>query len=240
MTDLPTDFEDGVGDVVDAAWHNLVGTNVNANTAAIAELNGRFGSLTEPPSTGWTAVNLQPGWSWASSGSDLLFTAPTAGLQLGYEYRAYPSPSFTLTAQIEAQVAKLGTVAPTGNSLGEVGIVVSDGTKSYLFGPSFVNSSAGGFGPVGGYLVGCKFVSNGGLASYFTQTPAAYIGGLPQWVRVIDNNTDLAFQYSLNGSDFQTVYAEPRTTFLTPSRIGIGAVNFTGLELLARVRSWTT
>lgn len=55
MTNLPVNWVDDIGMIEDAAFLNLVGTNVNANTAAIAALDpdgpGRAASVSTSEST---------------------------------------------------------------------------------------------------------------------------------------------------------------------------------------------
>lgn len=46
--------------------------------------------------------------------------------------------------------------------------------------------------------------------------------GLPLfWLRVEDDNTNLKFSVSPNGLDWDEIFSEPRTTYLTPEQIGV-------------------
>lgn len=204
-----------------------------------ARIGGGAGpSMADPPSSGWTAVNMQTGWTWASNKDSMLFTAPTigAGQNIGYQYRTYPTPPFTLTTYLDHVMA-----APTigASSWAASGIVISDGTKVIQFGPGVANLGTAPFVGVGAYVLAFKHSNATTFAASASAPQTSWIGAMPKWFRVTDNNTNLKFEYSLNGLDWSTVLDEARTTFLTPTRIGIGVTNFSGATNLLRVRSWT-
>lgn len=197
-------------------------------------------AMGDVPTSGWTAVNMQSGASWASDKDAMLFTVPTigSGNNWQYQYRTYPTPPFTLTTYIDAVMTQQAN--PGASSSAFFGIVVSDGTKLITHGPGFVNTAGAPWMVAGWDAATIKWTNATTYnASYNTYNfSVGFIGALPKWYRYIDDNTNITWQYSLNGIDWVTVGAEARTTFLTPSRIGVGASNFTGNSALARFRSW--
>lgn len=197
-------------------------------------------AMGDVPSSSWTAVNMQSGASWAADKDAMLFTVPSTGSSDAwqYQYRSYPTPPFTLTAYID--VAFTGQTIPSATSA-KFGIVTSDGTKLIAVGPQFFNGSPSSPFLANGWSVGgMKFNSTTSFsAAYNTNLwPVTFAGRLPRWYRYTDDGTNITWKYSLNGIDWVTVGTEARTTFLTPSRIGVAANNFTGDAALLRVRSW--
>lgn len=197
-------------------------------------------AMGDVPSSGWTAVNMQSGASFSADKDAMLFTVPSTGSAdtWQYQYRSYPTPPFTLTAEIET-LFKANTI--TANTQAAFGLLVDDGTKLIEFGAKWVNLSslstpwlANGWS-VGGWKWNSTTAYNGAYSNFW---PLNFIGAKPKWFRLTDDATNLIWQYSLNGIDWATVITEARTAFLTPSRIGLAATNYTGNAAVIRVRSW--
>ncbi|WP_145013148.1 hypothetical protein [Mycobacterium marseillense] len=198
-------------------------------------------AMGDVPATGWTAVNMQTGATWAQDKDDMLFTAPSVGSPgatgslLQYQYRSYPSPPFSLTTYIDCAI--VGNNTPTNLSGAVSGIVVSDGTKVIIFGP-IIGYNTGIFAyPFWGADVS-RYTTVNSTATTVKGWPSFSLGAQPKWYRVIDDGTDLQYQYSINGMYWTTLFSEPRSSFLTPSQIGVGADNYFGTSLTMGVRSW--
>lgn len=199
------------------------------------------GLLADPPSSGWTAVNMLTGVTWAQDKDSMLFTvaANGSGHNWQYQYRSYPGSSFTLTAYLDVDWA--ANSAPSGSAFMATGLVVSDGTKLITHGPMWLNqTTAPASGVTGWAMATTKWTGVAALSAVYNTTayPLQWISQLPNWYRLIDNGTNLTWQYSLNGVDWTTTVQEARTTFLTPSRVGVGADNLLGNTALVRLRSW--
>jgi hypothetical protein len=199
--------------------------------------------MADPPTTGWIAVNMQTGWTWAQSLDGMLFSAPfvgSSGDNWGYQYRAYPTPPFTLTAYLDMDLQ--GAVFATG-AYPKMGLIISDGTKLITHGAWVVGNTVPS-APCNDY--GFNF----GATTFTTVTAysAAYnvylsairfLGGTPKWWRYQDDNTNRYLSYSLNGIDWHQIVSEARTAFLTPTRIGVGCTNYSGnMNIVMRLRSW--
>lgn len=205
--------------------------------------------IAEPPTTGWTAVNMQTGWTFASDLDGLLFTAPTTVSQaVGYQYRTYPGSAFTLTVHMDLQLQKFPQVV-NSTSYAMPGIVISDGTKLITYGPLWGNVSPGGVwnGP-GAYIGAWRYNTTTSFSVASAQhqlyavstTLGAAIPVLPRWFQFIDDGTNRKLRFSMNGLDWSPDYlSESRTAFLTPTRIGLSFDNYSGSTATARVRSWS-
>jgi hypothetical protein len=200
-------------------------------------------ALADPPTSGWTAVNMLSGSSWAADLDGMLFTAGAAQTSFGYQYRAYPASPFTLTIHVETiyQTYRGLPTASLGTSI-LTGMLVSDGTKIILLGPMGVTAGAGAPWNVGtGWYTGAQQFSNGSTYSGTyngEMVPLSYLGDTPRWYRFIDDGTNRNLQYSFNGLEWIQIASESRTTFLTPTRIGVGVTNTGGATALTRIRSW--
>lgn len=190
------------------------------------------GAMGNVPTTGWTAVNMQAGASWAADKDDMLFTIPSTGTsaKLQYQYRAYPTPPFSLTTLMDFTMAGDGGASTAAAA--EAGIVISDGTKSIFFGAQLQ------FNPQASNAL-TYWVAK--VANYSTNTSRTAVNAAvdrPKWLRFTDDGTNLTYRFSNNGVDWTTVSAGARTAFLTPARIGVGGSNYYGFSMLMRVRSW--
>lgn len=190
-------------------------------------------TMGDVPTSGWTAVNMQAGASFAADKDAMLFTIPSSGsTNFQYQYRAYPATPFTLTTYIDVAQAGLST---TGWSAG--GIIISDGTKLIALGPQYGASNVGN-AAAGWNAWASKYSNASTFSAVLGDWHVDHFGSMPKWYRVFDDGTTLSLLCSVNGIDWSTLGSEPRTTFLTPSRIGLGGANSTGKTLLMRVRSW--
>lgn len=194
-------------------------------------------AMGDVPATGWTAVNMQTGATWAQDKDDMLLIAPSTGTKdnLQYQYRPYPTPPFSLTTHIGFSID--GNNTPTNNTWAATGIVISDGTKAILFGPGITYQTAIYPFPTFSCAVS-KFTTLSAAMTPVKGWPPMSTGGTPKWHRVVDDGTNLQYKYSLDGANWSTLFSEPRTTFLTPSQIGVGGTNFFGVSARMHVRSW--
>lgn len=229
-----------------AAASNSGATYFCTDCDAIYESNGSTwikiravgfgGSLSDPPFSGWTAVNLQSGASFAQDADSMLFTVPSVGSggNYQYEYIAYPGTPFTLTALIDV------SIDPAAGSWAHAGITVSDGTKLMTFGPGVGIASDGSANPSLKFVSAIKFATTSTFSSTLGYTDLAKFTGFPKWLRLVDNGTNLSWFCSINGAEwFQIGASESRTAYLsTPTRLAVGATNFSGKTMLGRVRSW--
>lgn len=242
--DLPTDWVDNIGMVEDAAFLNKLGGNVNAIAGVVNGLADavNFSKIEAPPQSGWTPVNMLSGWTFAADGDDMLFSAPGAGgtYNLGYQYRAYPTPPFTLTACIVTMLDKTAGI-PDSNKYAGGGLVISDGTKYHQLAAGVANASSAGAWSVGTarYVTPWRAATNSTSPTLATNLASQFLGGIPTWFQVADDGTNLKVGFSFDGRDFAYPISEARATYLTPSRIGIGAHNHDGSGTFkARLRSW--
>lgn len=199
---------------------------------------GGFGgtSLADPPASGWTAVNLQSGASWAQDTDSMLFTIPSVGSggNYQYEYIAYPGTPFTLTALIDV------SIDPAAGTWAHAGITISDGTKLITFGPGVGIASDGSASSLLKFVSAVKFATTSTFGSTLGYTDLAKFTGFPKWLRLVDNGTNLSWFCSINGVEWIQIGAsESRTAYLgTPTRLAVGATNFSGKTIFGRVRSW--
>lgn len=198
--------------------------------------------MADPPTSGWTALNMPSGATWAQSLDGMLLTLPStpSTLSIAYQYRAYPTPPFTLT--ICYDLLSLLTALPgTGLSTWS-GIAISDGTKYIMLGTMLGNAAGTAPWPAAGLCFGGSKWSNATTFSsaYNTNfTPLVLTGAAPKWFQYKDDGTNRTLSYSLNGGEWFPVGTESRTAFLTPTRIGFAGINDTGVNALMRLRSWS-
>lgn len=195
------------------------------------------------PTTGWTAVNMLSGCSWAADKDAMLLTVAPNGSadNFMYQYRAYPTPPFTLTTYID--MALNGAVLLGASANAYAGLCISDGTKLIIAGPSCYNGSLTGPYSATGWNIGAAKFTNLTTYSALYQSklwpPTFLPNGVPHWYRFTDSGTSITWQCSWNGIEWTTMGTEPRTTFLTPTRIGIAAENYaTNNSAEIRIRSW--
>jgi hypothetical protein len=200
--------------------------------------------MADPPTAGWTASNMLTGSSWASSLDGMLFTTSTSQTGIGFQYRTYPTPPFVLTTYLDASYSTFFGMPTSASSAFFCGIIVSDGTKFIIHGPTSVNSPATApWADSDGWYAGASFWSSTTSPSSFYNgdlTPQVFIGKMPKWFRYTDNGTNRIMDCSANGIDWLPIANETRTTNVTPTRIGIGTIQ-TGTPSasgILRVRSW--
>lgn len=192
-------------------------------------------AMGDVPTTGWTAVNMQSGAAFASDKDAMLFTVPSTGVgpNWQYQYRGYPGSPFVLTAYIDA-----AQIVINDGGWSAAGIVISDGTKLITLGPEYANAGVGA-SAAGWNVWAAKFANATTYSSTYGTWPVSRFEVMPKWYRFTDDGTNFTWQVSVNGIDWITIGGpEARTSFLTPTRIGLGGSNYTGNGLLMRVRSW--
>lgn len=194
------------------------------------------------PTTGWTAVNMQTGCTWAADKDGMLFTMPSngAGEASMYQYRTYPAGAFTLTCYFDYEYGS-GMTTPAGNTWATAGFVISDGTKHVSFGIGDSGFVGGSLYQYGYFLYLWKWATIGATGALYTGSwspPYTWLGDVPHWWRFVDDTVNRSFQFSKNGIDWHTCLTVGRTDYLTPTRIGIGGSNFGGSTQYLRVRSW--
>lgn len=192
-------------------------------------------AMGDVPTTGWTPVGMPAGGSWSADKDDMVLTMPVQA-SWAYQYRAYPTPPFTLTARLDVAPG----VAMGGSQTAYAGLVISDGTKLITLGPGWNNASGAPWTYGRGiYATAAKWSTVTALSGALQTNYAAafHLGILPRWYRIIDDGTNRAVQWH-DGNDWYTYQSEARNTFLTATRIGIGAYNNGNETAQLRVRSW--
>lgn len=209
MTDLPTDFEDGVGDVTDAAYFNALGAAVNANTAALAALI----PFAAPPGSGWSSINLGGDTAAADDDDQLLTLASNASMSWRLRVRTLtPSSNYTATFWLSP------TFLPGG--VHRSGIVLRNSTSGLFTAlTTGYDSSLGYFMGASTWSSPTNAVSNYRVSAY----PRT-----PNWLRFRDNGTTRYYEFSHDGLDWVTFHSVARTNYVTPDQIGFGAFNYGG------------
>lgn len=176
---------------------------------------------------GWP-VKLLDQSAWTSFGTptvdqslgSVTLTGPVSGgTQLRGRLRgSYPATPFTLVVGLRPLFA----VSPGAVSmLAVVGLVLSDGTK-------FKNFVCANFDFNTAAPPPAIWVGTYNNATSAVSAPARATNILMQdimWLKLVDNGTNLTYSYSLNKKTYVQLLTELRTTFLTPSDIGIVMTN---------------
>jgi len=184
-------------------------------------------TITAPPASSWTTVNL--GGATFSNDLDgrLLVTPDTAGASLRIEYQTLsPTSNYTFTTYLEATAAGLDT--------------------DFWWGMCLLNNSNalitwGGYTASGGtnhQISIDKHDSATVVNSNYAFLNLVKLGAMPNWFRIRDNGTNRYFDYSLNGIDWIELFSVGRTDFITPTRIGWYTGNNSGGTRQTRLRSW--
>lgn len=233
MTALPTDFQDNVGDEVTAAWHNLVGTNVNANTDAIAALAVAPYGGDLPPSSDWTNVSVSGGNTIEEDNGHQLATI--AG-----------------SSSINA-ACRVRTLSPTSNYAAEFIIdpiyPTMAGSTRWMYGPVLRESSTGKLVTFSlGDVSSSAAVPALNVTAWSSPTAqvvhyhnAAAPDPRPCGFRIRDDGTNRIFELSYNGLDWSPapVLTQSRTTHITPNQIGFFVWNNLVTEpMKVRLRSF--
>lgn len=227
MTDLPTDFQDNVGDVVGAAWHNAVGAAINANTAAIASLSK--GPV--PPESGWSNINIGTDSGATDNGHQLLSVAGNTGVNTILRVRAL-SPASTYTATFFVDPISPPNAAGSRWLYGTC-LRQSSGGKIITFGTGDISTSVSSPSISAGQWVG--------PTAHSTWPQQANADLRPSWWRIKDTGTNHVFSYSHNGLDWVAVHSQSRTAYLTADEIGFFCWNGlgSGIPMAVRLRSFT-
>lgn len=247
---LATNWVDGIGMFVNAAYLNQNGSETNANTAArpqygtrsampaaapenngaqyyctdcdaVYQSNGtqwtkiRVGGqaapgIADPPSTGWSTVNLSTDM-FANHLDGALLTTASAGSD-NWRLRVRPlSPSSNYTAQFYLDPSFVD--AGTWRS----GIVLRNSSSGSFVALYFLRSS-------GSYSVTVdKWTAAGTFGS--TYVTSGVFNSVPRWLRFRDDGTNRYAEYSYNAVEWITAHSVGRTDFITPDQIGWGASN---------------
>jgi hypothetical protein len=156
-----------------------------------------------------------------------ILTAPSAsGNPLRVEYVTAPSAPYTLTAYLD-------WAAPNANYVTTFLVFRSSGGAYVYFGPGF-DSGSGGWS-----LDVAKWTNETTFSAHYTQVSLATIGGMPNWYRIADDNSNRICSYSFNGLDFVPFHTVGRTDFLTANAVGWGGMNSSGSSATSRLRSWS-
>lgn len=246
MADLPTNWVDNVGMVENAAFLNLVGTNVNANTAArpvsgvysslpTAGISGRLyyatdaGIVLRDNGSSWNVVGgdgcpvftLPPTTGWTTVGASGSFSADKGGRVL-----SRPSTSG------DSLTVEYRTLSPTSNYTLTAYIEASLNPKDngQRSGIGLRESSSGKvitWGP--GVITGtgfrvCEWSSLTGTSdvSSVSLSDSGVFHPI-RWWRIRDNGTSRFFEFSYNGLDWIIAYTTTRTNFITADQVCWGA-----------------
>lgn len=181
-------------------------------------------SVTAPPSSSWTTVNLGSA-TFAADLDGRKLTAPSAaGTNLRIEYQTLsPTSNYNFTAYLEgnAHVAA-GSLAWGICLLNNSNLVVTWGV--------YIDTTTGA------QLYAATFNS---ATSFNANYSIVQIESAPNWFRLSDNGTNRLSQYSFNGVDWITFFSISRTDWITPTRCGwYGESSGTSVTYPIRLRSW--
>lgn len=211
--------------------NNVIYRSDGTNWSRIRIAGNSCDAMGDVPQSGWTAVNMQTS-TFTADKDDMLFTVPNAGSAVNwrYQYRTYPTPPFTLTVYLDVFITATST-----DPGAEFGIIVSDGTKLITVGPNYNRNSG-----INGLGVWAKSYTNLTTdGTIYSNGPVANYGAIPKWFRFNDDGTNMNMTCSPNGADWVSLASIGRTSFLTPTRIAIGASNdASSSNAFMRVRSW--
>jgi hypothetical protein len=188
--------------------------------------------MADPPTTGWSSINLGTNTAGADKDSQIITAASGAGVSLNLRVRTLtPAINYSAVLNLEANYPPAATTAFISAAA-----VLRDSVsgKFLLLGAGDYSSTTGAM-----ILRAASWSSATG-----TQTPLAdlAIGVLapPKWLRFRDDGTNRHYEYSYNGMDWSELWAEARTTFITADQIGFAVWNSaTSQTLVARLRSLT-
>lgn len=186
-------------------------------------MGGPLTAFTPPPSTGWTTTNLGTATISPDKDARLLTLPGTVGAGIRAEYSTLsPASGYAWKAYIE----------PTYLDRIMTGMVLTDGTKYTVFG-QFVSSTN-----IVELAVLNYSAVNGSTTVAASQTLGTNIATMPNWLRIRDDGANKYFEFSLNGVDWQPLYAVSRTTFLTATAIGWGGEQRGSTQAFVRCRSF--
>lgn len=167
--------------------------------------------LTAPPSmSGWTWSNQGGSTLTEENGSNRFGWAPSAsGFLLRTLTHAVPSAPYTVT------LGFIAAILPGNGSTSEphMGLVLRDNSGLN------VTWHIGAFNQP--YIAVRKWNSD----TSFSSTLFSYFGpvgaGPIIWLRFKDDSTNRLYQFSADGIDWITIASESRTTFCTPTKVGV-------------------
>lgn len=194
---------------------------------------GPLGYFTEPPSTGWSAVNAGS-TTFAANKDALLFTAPSDGTGSYHLQVRTLTPSSNYTARFNIELTAMDSASTDAWAMG---IVLRESSSGkFLTLELVVSSSAFGSGAL---LRAGKWTNTSTFSAAYKSRYVQFLsGGIPNWLQFRDNGTTRYFEYSHNGVDYVPFHPVGRTDFCTPDQIGVGVFNAnTGYTNYLRMRS---
>lgn len=227
---LPTNFVNNVGMLYDADAINEAHGATNDNADAIAELGGSIFTLTPPPTADWSNINFGTEATAATDQGDQLITVTNgSGVNVRARVRTL-SPASNYTA-----VFVIDDIYPATTQAGYwgYGVCLRDSASGKLITLGIGDAQSGSSAV---NLVARSWTNPTTLASdYATATPPARY---PRYWSISDNGTSHAFAYSFNGKDWETLWSQLRTAFMTANQIGFWVWDSTaGVTMKVRLRS---
>jgi len=188
---------------------------------------GDIGTLTPPPSSGWTALNS--GSVTADLDGRLISQANNGAADSwkGETRTLSPTSNYTATFYIEAHFQPISFI--------RTGVLVrNSGSGSFVaFGMAY-DSSNGGYN-----LWSTKWTNVTTFsAAYLLRSVTNLPYGVPKWLRIRDDNTNRYYEYSYNGTDWILHNSAVRTDFITPDQVGwaVDANTATTCTTIVRLR----
>jgi hypothetical protein len=190
------------------AYYRRLGSMRTNATSNLVEPNA---VVVEPPTTGWTrfdSATTTGGGNYEQDGSVVLFQDTGTGSRLNILQRTAPTAPYTLTVRVNSPAYWDASAA--------IGIGVKDNATGEL------HTFALAFGATAGET---EFkVEDWNTISAFNSTRQAQDNTVPPgsggfWLRIRDDNTNLYYEYSFDGTVWIEVTNHARAVFLTPDRI---------------------
>jgi hypothetical protein len=190
---------------IDTGIYKIFDGATSYNNQAPASTPIHLVGFTPPPSTGWT--NLGSPTILTSHHSRLMAEASTAGDSWRGEYRSLsPTANYTATFYFDWAIPDV--------AYAQAGVLLrnSGGTSLIHLGYQY-----------GSGLILNKWASTLTLSgNYKSSVTSNLVGGMPNWLRIRDDNTNRYYEYSYNGADWILFYSGVRTDFIVPNQIGWG------------------
>jgi len=175
-------------------------------------------------------------FSWVNQNSSTI-TQNGSGLALAVPTQA----SLNLSARVKSLAASSNYTA-TGcfwinmqqsANTSSFGLVLRESSSGKLV--QYATGLATGFGRQ-------QYVNNLNSPTSYSSTPGGIIGiesGNPIWLRIVDDGTNRRFRFSYDGVNFYEIFANGRTSFITPDQIGF-YIDSVGLANTATINciSW--
>lgn len=160
-------------------------------------------------------------------GTNIVQSAGASAHSIAGMYISAPATPYTATTCMKLN----GSLTHTNIN----GIGWSDGTKYTLFGVRIDSTSPGGTVK---YNV-ANFTNSTTFSADAVSLFAMLMAGSHIWLRIADDNVNRTCSLSKDGINFYQVYSVARTTFQTPTRIGLFTDGYSSATNVTFV-SWTT